>query len=836
MGLITSIELKLDNTNYTSVPFNDPLTISRRLGEELDTGGFNVWLNQESPITPFTECKITDSDSNISYWYSSSTSEQVTFVGTPQYEHKVGLIEPTKRLERLYVGAKTFSNPLDGTPKTILEIIEILRDVTPLRRGGLVVGGTDRPFEIDATIEDRLDAIDAREFSFSPDKMMLEILAEIGEYIGAYPRLIDFETLTFDFYSDLVDEVEDGDYSAKLETLLESQYHNNLVSNLQNTLPETISNASSIQSIWSTPRNDNGERISTTAGMYLLVDNPIYGKLPKLYVTNFGWQYGLVAPFIRGSVTYTDTLDLSDYLIEKREYDTLNGDDDGKGSFLYYNQDNNKIDGLLYENPVILFISIYTIERIIALKLFGSVPLGFTLTTPFEDIPYQIEYSPTTSILTKKTKITPNNQQLDLMYNQSENITDAISFGEALINKSARLGVKTYENVYSFEELTGIKQIGTFNSDNYFADGYDLYYWNGFIEQKVTYSNDYIKLEEFVGIDSLNRFSNVPQTGDIVERKLHFNEYCIISDDEYDDTYETHNITDTGLERIGAVFNPIAVRTTDDEQTSFAILRTQNELIVEEQYLIVNVSSIGFGDTLHFNFKMEDNYSAGQTTVLDGSNRYSQGQEYSGSDGDIKYLSMGMFSKTGLPANSTDLQAVAYEYPGYNISTYTPSVDPDIDFNYGFLEPTELLQIEKDARETINYNHQIQFMPDDKKFVLGAGFTENNTLVANTATTELFIWLLDYKVGKFNRKKIDTTQATKYTHADFTSSHIKASGKKNGVLRINREGTSTGIQIPHDAWALGDADGNLYLAVNETLITIVSGLVAIKYFNYRNKL
>ena len=863
MALIKKVELQLHNVNYEEVRFNDPVTISKDLGEVLDTGGFNALLEREEEIRPFTKCRVTDINDNISYWFANSKSEQITFDETSNlFDHKVFLVEPTKILERLYVGSKTFRNLLSGEAYTIYDVLNILRNTAPLRFKIEIDSDINAPFNIDPNIVDRLQSLSAREFTFTPDKFMLEILAEIGESIGAYPRMIDFETLTFDFYSDLDDLVEDGTYVAKVSDLAESQYHTNLVTNLQNVIPETLGGASSIQSIYTTPRNNSGQRISTTDGMFIQLDRPIYKKFPNLRATNFTVRYDY-PPNTNIETTFSTVggLDISNYLYEKTEYDTLTLQE--KGTAIYYTQDGDRIEGLTFQPPAFLNLSEFAIveilKRVAEIQLRQFVPdpqflVVKTLVTNVEDIAFQTEYSPTTSILTKKPKLlyaqhfnqdgTPKNKlNLDLMFNQNTNIVDAISFGDALNDKSARMGVSEYSKTYVFEDINDLKPLGSFNSDNYFVDRYDAEYWNDYVIQTVTYSNDYVRLSEFIGVDSLNRQSAVPQSGDIVERKLHYQEYAILSDTYLGSGNPAIGITTNAINRIGGVFNPIATRTTDNSPVSFTTVRPREDTATATGLHILNVSSIGMGDFIHLNFKMEDNYSAGLTTTLDGGDRYSKGHPYSSTVGRAKYLGFAMYSRDGMPDNSTDLQDIAYIYPNYAENapdfgqhSFTPNTDPDIYFAYENQETARLFEINKDSAETINFNYQISFLTDNpNKNLIGSALTEENTLVSDTSDKELYVWLLDYRVGKLNKRKLDTTQATMQPHSLFVTEHTKyieaLDTIKAGVIKV-KQVTAT-PPTTHTAWAIADADGNIYLAVNEPLNSGNAGdTIATKYINY----
>jgi len=120
MALIKKVELNIGGDGFVEVEVQDPISESADLGEALDSGGGKGVAEIGGSLLPFTQCKITDIDDIVTYWYASTTSEQTTFdLITNLYEHKGTLIEPTKRLERIYVGAKTLTRPLVGSPKNM---------------------------------------------------------------------------------------------------------------------------------------------------------------------------------------------------------------------------------------------------------------------------------------------------------------------------------------------------------------------------------------------------------------------------------------------------------------------------------------------------------------------------------------------------------------------------------------------------------------------------------------------------------------------------------------------------------------------------------------------
>ena len=128
--------IKIYERNRTTIVKVDGLSYTLKLDESLDSGVLTIPRStRRDKFNRFSRVEISINDSNEikkTTWLIYTTKVEIDNRLYKTYNHTIGLIEPTKWLEKFVVGTLTFTQPLTGTQKTLYDYIERVRQIVPL--------------------------------------------------------------------------------------------------------------------------------------------------------------------------------------------------------------------------------------------------------------------------------------------------------------------------------------------------------------------------------------------------------------------------------------------------------------------------------------------------------------------------------------------------------------------------------------------------------------------------------------------------------------------------------------------------------------------------------
>ena len=164
-----------------------PITLHDRLNKELDDGNFVFYSTSEDVYPPFTPCRVTFGTSRRYYYLSDAA----VWFGGEYWQHTATLTEPTKILEGYFISGLAVTQPRTPTTsnplQTLYEVLQRVLSVTPLRTPG------EFPiFQItsDTKVVELLQGTVSPEFRWGSQTTLWEVLADIGAYVDAMPRLV----------------------------------------------------------------------------------------------------------------------------------------------------------------------------------------------------------------------------------------------------------------------------------------------------------------------------------------------------------------------------------------------------------------------------------------------------------------------------------------------------------------------------------------------------------------------------------------------------------------------------------------------------------------------
>ena len=179
-----------ERNKITSVKV-DSLAYTLKLDESLDTGVLTIPRStRRNKFSRFARVEITINDgveNKATTWLIYTTKVEIDSRGSRKtYNHTIGLIEPTKWLEKFPVGSLTFTQPLTGTQKSLYDYVERVRQLVPFVPRNKVF--STRLFRIDTTFRTQIESVIAPQI-YLDKKNLREVLIELFKVVNAIPRL-----------------------------------------------------------------------------------------------------------------------------------------------------------------------------------------------------------------------------------------------------------------------------------------------------------------------------------------------------------------------------------------------------------------------------------------------------------------------------------------------------------------------------------------------------------------------------------------------------------------------------------------------------------------------
>jgi hypothetical protein len=412
--------------------------------------------------------------------------------------------------------------------------------------------------------------------------------------------------------------------------------------------------------------------------------------------------------------------------------------------------------------------------------------------------------------------------------NQSDKLVNVGLASRDAYGSAQRSGVPNKPFTKYHDDYTTLLDRGWQDEDGYVIVQRKLEFHNEYVKATYMATKDHNRLSEFKGVDQLYRWSEIPSSNQVNQRIEFYNDYLIAlnPNSEYGlEEQVTKQYGQLSLYMILGTLNNDWYNslTQGKTETTLAYIRTDGFL--EEypddmtyQYAIATpVASYGIKGGFVFGFGFENNQVAGDGLLFDGLNYYNQAIRYTNKDGRFNELWFALANKYSNENDGyTEFERLS-AYPlirtaddnfGYLLDTY---------FRCGYQDPTDssydALIIEKDTSQSIKISYQNTVESYEYlKFVFGQKFYTENFIVKNP--------IVDYNVIKGTPKYLYRYEnGTKYGKFDDLKVKIGYSSK---TLLTNSNSTIIADRlimiismIGVTSWAIGDNEGNLYLACND---------------------
>lgn len=674
------------------------------------------------------------------------TKPEYTISYTAQYEDRdIGTL---KNFRYKLVVSYTL-DALQASPKkqipSITDVVNRILNVGLVRREGELP-----KYKLDPAFAEKYANVEAPEF-FITRCTLREALLQVGGYIHAEPRLLFNDTtqepdlITFDELGSDEEytlpvyikgaltydsETNPNEYCGQLDS-----YVDNLV-NTTNPQEGTIVEPSPFAYI--TPRTESvGLAISDNTAL-IRTELPIY-RVTKL-------EMGYVK---KSDGTVVEVGDITPYLFEKAEYDTLTGYD---GQYPYakkyafcYAQGDNQITGLGLKAETIKALGFSEAFQDFAAYNVAQSQLGYNVPKDgIANMAFRVTYIPLMSARVKQRKAY-RDRPLDntLFFNQGANTVEASYYGESMKGNLMKVGNELEARTYMFRRYDDLPKCGQIFKGKYIVK-IDIEFEQNFILATI-YTSTYNKLSQYVGLKSNYRLYDVSER-QTVARHINYSENVIIGDNEPQN--KQTSITRNGIGAfyyglVGGAFRPV--------MNTVAQLRRKDKTAIQYPTLH-SALSVAMGNSLLFAWQFEDNFSAGsQATFLSSAKKIQKYAPYGNEYGEGYYLAFGL-SNTGAIATSWNDQISTASAQGMCdklpiIADRYFNEDGGIMFDFR----TFPLIVDKDSREALHVATQIHFVANRPEIVFGSLLGHNNPLVSGAqdgATRQLI--LLPRRINALN--------------------------------------------------------------------------------------
>lgn len=729
-----------------------------------------------------------------------ASGNNITIVYKAKYESE---IDPGTYIDcEATITTYSVTNTVPKEPYTITQVINRILNAGLGRQNGY--------FTLDPAIATAWENIPAPEFEIT-GKTLYEALLIVGGYkdIQAIPRLgptpnsendWEYNFITFDSLNgaevwtppvpklDYHYEQNAESYCGGIESYVDNFVDNSGTGTTGLPFPTTV-------------RTESSELIID--GNYAIIKTkfPIYkvNNLSQAYINSSGAQVGDITPFV---FEYSEYKNLTSYV---GQFPTA------KQFAFYYIQGQPNIYGLCLKPETATTLGI-AIQQMAAVQIAQNKSgQSYNSTNGVASFAYTISYTP---IQTRRLRqYRPVEGEFPdtniLYYNQSANIVDSRNYGGRMKAELARIGNPTEIETYRLSALSQVPKAGMLKDGKYISQ----VNWEigiNYIKVSIYLVKNYNRLNEYVGINSMQRFYEVSEK-QATQRACNFSFFATVGNFESADSDVTIPLASSTTEAFALTF-----QNTNEDKTqnriAFAVVQplTENGTPISGS-LLQEVSANGFGNSSGFYFAFEDNYSAGPQAVYNASARKLQkavpyGDEYgSFYKLQIDFYSYGTQKNGGALTYSDQVStptsaAWCDQLPLIQSSDFTPEIDSS--FRYC---PT----IDKNSGESVSIETQLHFQANLPTIVIGTALGSKNTLVSSVNVQPIYV-CLPYNI-QILQDSIPTADVTKYAVAQPNIS----AGAGQGHVLIGPITNTT--NQPALSWACVDNEGNIFVANNENI-------------------
>ena len=639
---------------------------------------------------------------------------------------------------------------------TVKDVLLRLLDIAePIRR-------SESPrYVLDEEQTAKFDNILAPQFAFTKQTFR-ECLQEVGGFIHGEPRATPVQgengdwvyKIDYHFYGNSKRSVigKLPYYKGTVSQLI-NNYCTSIDSsaeNLVNAIAETTGSLMGGQAATITEPYESGFKTVRTDAFYSRIDDTdmLCSTMERIYAVHKFW-----CGIIPNNETVGRLFDLTPYVFEASEYNTRLSSyaaqyPYSKAYGIMFTQGQKNITALNFKqddpiSPVFKNYAIINIlERVSGQKIISDG------TNFYPQLAFRIKYTPFYSSRVSQTK--PNYTEFPLpstlVYNQGANIIESRYYGEHIKGVVSRLGNIEQTRTYKLSRMGLIPEVGTKFDDEYSISAVYKEIFPDCINITLALTKNLNQISKYIGISSVKRYSEVSQT-QAVERNILEREYIVIGDNiaADSDCYIGNNL----MSAIRDTFIP----GVNSEQPLTCVIAwgttAQGNALPAVQLPII---SSAFGNSISFEWRYEDNYSAGaiseyaESPTSEGgsvSGYFQNNYKYTDDYGRMYYYNFDL-QRDGVQPSDINHQTKI----GTALPAYTGEL-PMVSSQYFSTVGKQPRLLRKDNREILKVNAQIDFVTNRKHMIIGSALAANNPLISGNGAQGVKLYVFTERLDAF---------------------------------------------------------------------------------------
>ena len=474
--------------------------------------------------------------------------------------------------------------------------------------------------------------------------------------------------------------------------------------------------------------------------------------------------------------------------------------------------------------------------------------IAFTIPSEgdYLDWRFRVEYITDETIVTKQDKkdISQINFYSEMRINQDESIVNIVrqtKKNDAIVQRTGNIE-RSFQKIH--KHLIDEYAIGTRDVNKYTITEITTQWYNEYFINTYYLTRYHNRIQQATYVDQTYRWrDNYAKT--VFNRHEHYGDYLMVVPP--DDTEVTETITKIYTNFTIKRVVEMLLGTSSGEKTkaSVAVVRTDGMLEVypdeedNRKMIVVPLSSYGIEGGFSFTFGFSNNQVAGIQLALQGSKYYNQAVRYTDEWG--RFTRFGFWILSDLEIAEADMLT----YPLLTDSNYLELYNADVQyFGCGFMNSDngagEPLLVNKDPLTNYVQTYELKMLSYYVGlYVFGTKFYTDNFIVNNpTIDNKPYLYL--YRDGTYydlleDLLKVKTTYST-VIELDSSNCSFDIDTLQYRFIDIDFE---DGVDVT--SWAIGNAQGDLYVACNEPLNGFdiikthirpnVSGIGRLGYFN-----
>jgi hypothetical protein len=520
--------------------------------------------------------------------------------------------------------------------------------------------------------------------------------------------------------------------------------------------------------------------------------------------------------------------DITPYIYEKKEYDLLYSNQGSypyaKAYALYYVQGQPNIYGLTYKekDPVSPIFENYAIENILKVVTGADIHLGGDVIKDgvtyaplgLINLPFNVKYI--TSINGRVRQVKRNVDDIKtvavMAFNQAANRLSSVNYGKRLKGEIAMMGSADVKLAFKTNNWIGIKSaVGKIYPEK--IGGSTMYIssvtakmWGGYFITELGLTKNFNQLGRFVSINSAVRQFEIDTN---VSESFFLSEEYLVFSEVFAEDYAQADVRGDILRGyvLGVLSGNVAA---NGSKVTLVQSRTSDENNSTLRAVYLPVQSLALGNSLLFNFKYEDNYSAGETLKTLAGKDYKLTQFVPYGDplyGEAKHL--GYVFMYGVYPRAESVIKVGDELPILSDFSYDirPGSKPIFASSFGFP-----YIVNKSSRDALNVTYQIHFVTDCG-LIFGEQLMQGNPLVGGTISdvpkngANPIIYLYSGRVNEM----------TGESDTPHIGTALLNYASYNTYAQLVASGATTD---DYNSWNIKDVNGRVLLAKNGKFNTI----------------